>query len=136
MAAQLINALPRQGVLGSADLPPLEPRPKPNSACQAEVSFRDHFGARQSSSWRERMKFLSEKGYPTAAKSPYPGAALVKAVDQTSNMNSIVNTPPYWLNEERLAYVAKARTVVAGLKIPPTLATEFEKAATAAERTD
>ena len=34
-------------------------------------------------------------------------AALIKAADQASNMLSIVNTPPYWSNEERLAYIAK-----------------------------
>lgn len=63
-------------------------------------------------------------------------AALVKAADQTSNMNSIVSTPPYWSRERRLAYVRKARAVVSGLKVPQSLVVEFEAAAKAAEDID
>jgi len=69
-----------------------------------------------------------------AAPHKSPGAALVKAADQTSNMRSIVNTPPYWPLEQRLAYIAKARAVVAGLPAPASLKAVFAEAADAAER--
>ena len=62
-----------------------------------------------------------------------PAAALIKAADQASNMKSIVDTPPYWTREAALAYVAKARAVVAGLKSTASIKKEFEAAANAAE---
>src|SRR5690606_33638109 len=63
-----------------------------------------------------------------------PAAALVKAADQTSNMRSIVETPPYWSEEQGLAYIAKARAVVAGLMAPASMKLTFSLAADAAER--
>jgi hypothetical protein len=57
----------------------------------------------------------------------------VKATDQTSNMLSIVNTPPYWSERERRAYIAKARAVVAALPAPASLQSAFTGAADAAE---
>ena len=64
-----------------------------------------------------------------------PGAALVKAADQTSNLLSIVNTPPppFWSHEKRAAYISKARAVVEGLPAPPSLKSVFEAAAKAAD---
>lgn len=61
-------------------------------------------------------------------------AALVKAADQTSNMRSVASAPSRWPREERMAYVAKARAVVAGLQAPASLKAVFEEAAQAAER--
>ena len=62
-----------------------------------------------------------------------PAAALIKAADQTSNMKSIVDTPPYWSREVALAYVDKARAVVAGLNATSSIKKEFEAEANAAE---
>ncbi len=61
-------------------------------------------------------------------------AALVKAADQASNMRSLVETPPYWPEAKALAYIAKARSVVAGLPAPASLKVVFHEAADAAER--
>lgn len=63
-----------------------------------------------------------------------PKAALVKAADQASNMRSILETPPYWPEAKALAYIAKARSVVAGLPAPASLKVAFHEAADAAER--
>ena len=62
-----------------------------------------------------------------------PGAALIKAADQMSNMRGLVASPPEWPQERRAAYIAKARAVVAGLTIPQALQSEFDAAAQAAE---
>lgn len=64
------------------------------------------------------------------------GAALIKAADQMSNMNSLVSSPPEWPAERRLAYINKARAVVAGLNIPDELRNEFTAAALEAEAFD
>ncbi len=61
------------------------------------------------------------------------GAAMIKAADQMSNMLSLVTSPPDWTHEQRLAYIRKARAVVAGLPIPPELRADFDVASKAAE---
>ncbi|MEY8095845.1 HD domain-containing protein [Falsihalocynthiibacter sp. S25ZX9] len=61
------------------------------------------------------------------------GAALIKAADQMSNLHSLVSSPPEWSQEKRLAYITKARAVVAGLSIPAALRAEFDVAALDAE---
>lgn len=62
-----------------------------------------------------------------------PGAALIKAADQMSNMRSLLSSAPNWSEERRMAYIIKARSVVAGLPIPSALRIEFDDAALAAE---
>lgn len=68
----------------------------------------------------------------TSASSKSPMAALIKAADQTSNLRSIIASPPGWDEEKRERYVGKARFVVAGLQIPTGLRAAFDLAADAA----
>lgn len=68
----------------------------------------------------------------SSAPQKSPGAAMVKAADQMSNMRSIVNTPPYWSRDRANAYIDKASAVVAALPAPATMKAAFEKDAGAA----
>ncbi|MBF9060307.1 HD domain-containing protein [Rhodobacterales bacterium HKCCSP123] len=68
-----------------------------------------------------------------SAPTKSPSAALVKAADQTSNMLSIITTPPYWSRQRAYDYIAKARAVVAGLWAPMSLKEKFAIAAATAE---
>jgi len=67
-----------------------------------------------------------------SAPSKSPMAALIKAADQTSNLRSIISSPPGWDDDKRDRYVAKASAVVAGLNIPDGLHDAFAHAAEAA----
>lgn len=64
-----------------------------------------------------------------------PGAALIKAADQTSNRRSIALTPSYWSREKTLNYIAKAEAVVSGLPISASMKAKFDRAAGAARAT-
>lgn len=69
------------------------------------------------------------------APSRSPRAKLIKLADKTSNLRSLATSPPArWESERRLAYVAWARDVVAGLRgVSPQLEAQFDAAAAAAE---
>lgn len=69
-----------------------------------------------------------------SASSKSPMAALIKAADQTSNLRSIISSPPGWDEEKRSKYIGKAQSVVAGLQIPGGLRAAFDMAADAAIR--
>jgi len=64
-----------------------------------------------------------------------PRAKLIKLADKTSNLRSLATSPPArWERERRLAYVAWARDVVAGLRgVSPPLEAQFDVAAAVAE---
>jgi (p)ppGpp synthase/HD superfamily hydrolase len=66
-----------------------------------------------------------------------PRAALLKLADKTSNLRAVAASPAEgWPAERRLAYVAWAREVVAGLRQDNAWLTgEFARAADAAEAT-
>jgi (p)ppGpp synthase/HD superfamily hydrolase len=63
-------------------------------------------------------------------------AKLIKLADKTSNLRAITASPsPDWSVKRRLAYVAWARDVVAGLRGTNSwLEAEFDRAAEAADR--
>lgn len=69
------------------------------------------------------------------APSRSPRAKILKLADKTSNLRAVAASPAEgWPAERRLAYVAWAREVVAGLKHDNAwLASEFARAAAAAE---
>ena len=62
------------------------------------------------------------------------GASVIKLADKTSNLRAIAKSPPPWPLERKRAYLAWARSVIAGLPCkPPGLNAEFEKAASELE---
>jgi (p)ppGpp synthase/HD superfamily hydrolase len=67
-----------------------------------------------------------------SASSKSAMAALNKAADQTSNLRSIIASPPGWDGAKRERYIGKASDVVAGLNIPEGLREAFAHAAEAA----
>ena len=76
-----------------------------------------------------------QKQVEEAAKKSHR-AKLIKLADKTSNLRAITASPsPDWSVKRRLAYVAWARDVVAGLRgTNAWLEDEFDRAAEAADR--
>ncbi len=77
---------------------------------------------------RKRQQVESAAGKSDRAK-------LIKLADKTSNLRAVAaSAAPDWSVSRRLAYVAWAREVVAGLRgVSPWLEAKFDEAATRAE---
>ncbi len=58
------------------------------------------------------------------------GACFVKLADKTSNLRSILDSPPPWPADRKREYVTWAKSVVGGLRFkPPSLLAKFDEVA-------